>query len=177
MMQKRFVFFISIFCLALSTSVSFASENDSLYQRFSRVKEVKVYIAPPSNPTNVAIDPSLFQKKMEENLKNRKSVHFAVVSEQEAQIKVESQLLGYHFSEVDPVDMLGGVGMAALDAAKQDHFAAMEVDMKILEAGKIIWNDRVRASVTDEKMTEAESKEKVLDKAANMFLRQAFGRK
>lgn len=151
----------------------------ALYEELARAKEVKVYVAPPADPSGkTGLDPVLFQKRIEEALKARKSIHFSTVSsEAEAQFKVETEIEGFSFSEKDPVDMLIGVGGTAMDAIKEDHFAAMDIKMTVREvSGSERWSGKIHASVTDERMTEAESRQRILDRAAEMFVREAFGK-
>ncbi len=157
------------------------AETGDLYERYSKSSEVKVHVSTPkeTDPKGV-IDTEAFKKALEKALVERKSIHFKVVEKaSEATLSIEVDIQGFYFSEHDPVDMLMGVGMAAMDAAKQDHFARLEGVYRVLDAkdGRVLWKEALIASLTDEKMTEAESKIKILDRASDVFIKTAFGRK
>lgn len=172
---------ISIAAFCVSSALAWAGTADSLYEKYSRAAEVKVFIAQPREvAVSGKIDTAALKKALEKALSERKSIHFKVVeSAAEATLTIEADLQGYYFSEQDPVDMLVGVGMAAMDAAKQDHFVRVEADFRVLDAkgGQVLWKDRLIASITDEKMSEDEAKLMILDRAAEVFVRSAFGKK
>ncbi len=180
--MKRTSLLIMISIFALSVSAGFVwAETHSLYEKYSRASEVKIFIGQPKEVAiSGKIDTTALKKALEKALSERKSIHFKIVeSATEAVISIEVDLQGYYFSEHDPVDMLIGVGMAAMDAAKQDHFVRLEADCRVLDAkgGQVLWKDRLTASITDEKMTEDEAKLMILDRTADVFIRSAFGKK
>lgn len=171
--------------LVLSLSLlhaAFAAANDSsLYESLSRRSEVKVFV---SQPTDVSekkdLDAAVLKQAIENALGSRKSIHFKAVSaEAEADLAIDTESKGFMFAETDPVDMLVGVGAAAMDAATIDHYGAAEATVTVRDVKKkdTLWKDNVRASVTDHTMTELESRKKVSDKLAEMLMRQAFGKK
>jgi hypothetical protein len=169
--------------LALA-SVFFAfpvqAEPNPLYQELSRGGEVKVYVAPVTDPQGTKLDVTALHQAFEDALKNRKSIRFAIVpTESEAKLVIEPVIKGFVFSETDPVDMLVGVAAIAMDAATIEHFASTEVTVTVREqnGGRVRWNDTVRASITDAAMSEAEAREKILFRAADLFVRSAFGKK
>ena len=167
------------FCAILAGPVSAQDRRGVLYEELAPAKEVLVYVAPPTDPSGkTSLNQELFQKKIGDALKARKSIHFSIVAlESEARFKVETEIEGFTFSEKDPVDMLIGIGGTAMDAVKDDHFAAMDAKMSVREvSGSERWSGKIHASITDEKMTEAESRERILDRAAEVFVREAFGK-
>ena len=167
-----------LLCLVSIFSASLAvAEPNPLYEKLSRVKEVAVFIKTPSDSGASKLDAERFRASLEKALKERKSIHFVpATSESDARVVVEADIKGFMFSETDPVDMLAGVGMAAMDAAKIDHFASVDVHMTVKEAGSAAWDDTVHASITDETMTETESRDRILDRASEVFVRSAFGK-
>ena len=175
-MRKNLLLFCSF--LTFFASVA-AAEPNPLYEEFSRSKEVKVFVKFPVDSGASKLDAERFKTAIENGLKGRKSIHFtAVSSEGDAQLVIESDIKGFMFSLTDPVDMLAGVGMAAMDAAKIDHFASVDARFTVREAsGKTRWDDVVHASITDEKFTEIEAREQILDRMADVFVRSAFGKK
>ena len=175
-MRKQTLLFCSF--LAISSSQAFA-ETNPLYEELSRAKEVKVFVKAPTDSGASNLDAEGFKTAAETALKERKSIHFAsAASEAEAKIIVESDIKGFMFSLTDPVDMLAGVGMAAMDAAKVDHFASVDVHYTVRDAsGKTRFDDVVHASITDEKFTEAEARAQILARVSEVFVRTAFGKK
>jgi hypothetical protein len=172
-------FLLSVF-LFTGPGPAFA-QADSLYETLTRRSEVKVFVWPPSDVSEKkGLDPAVLKEALEKSFSGRKSIHFrTVASASEAELALETQINGFLFSETDPVDMLIGVGAAALDAATQDHFASAEAlfTVRDLKSGAVLWKDKVNASVTDHTMTEAESRQKVVDRLAEMLMRTAFGKK
>jgi hypothetical protein len=177
--MKKQALFAAVF-LSLLTAVPAHSDTNPLYESLSRKKEVKVYVAAPVDPeSKLGLDVEVYRESLRKALSGRKSIKFATVdSPAGADILVESEFKGFVFSETDPIDMLVGVGAAAMDAAKQDHYASTEVRMTVKDgSGAQRWKDTVRASITDATMTEAESRVRILDRAAELFVREAFGKK
>ena len=169
-----------LFCAFLLCSASVVTaDTNPLYEEFSRAKETKVFVKTPEDSGAAKLDGDHFKTAIENALKERKSVHFSIASaEADAQLVVESDVKGFLFSLTDPVDMLAGVGMAAADAAKIDHFAATDIRFTVRDtAGKTRWEEVIHASITDEKFTEAEAREQILGRAADIFVRSAFGKK
>jgi hypothetical protein len=102
-----------------------------------------------------------------------------VPSEAEADLALDVEVQGFVFSETDPVDMLAGPAMIAMDAATIDHFAAADAlfTLRDVRQPKVLWRQKLHGSVTDHTMTVGESKKKVSDKLGQMLMREAFGRK
>lgn len=158
-----------------------AAGSVSLYDSLRRRFEIAVFVQTPTDGSGkAALDPALLKPALEKAFRERKSLHFKVVStEAEADLTVDTQIEGFLFSETDPVDMLVGVGAAAMDAAVQDHFASVEATFIIcdVKTKQILWKDKLGASVTDHTMTEVESKDKISEKLGVMLMRAAFGKK
>jgi len=175
-MKKQLLVFALL--VSMAAAPVWAAEKNPLYEQLSRQREVKICVAPPVDNGATNLDPEVFRKAVEEALKNRKSIHFTVVaSEAEAQFVVETGIKGFVFSLTDPVDMLAGVGMAAMDAAKIDHFASIDAEMAVREAsGPVRWKDTIHASLTEETMSEAEARERIPARCAEVFVRTAFGK-
>ena len=171
---------LSIFLGLQSVSAPAAQDSNPLYEELSRAGEVKVFVALPTDPSEkTGLDLDQFKKALEEELRGRKSIRFSpVASEAESKLVVETQVAGFQFSEHDPIDMLIGAGAAAMDAAKDEHFASLEADFTVREPdGRMRWKDRVRATITDAAITEAESRERILPRVSQGFVKEAFGKK
>ena len=170
--------FVLSFCLL---NASPAAADNSLYETFSRRSEVKVFVSTPTDVSEKkALDPAVLKASIEKALKDRKSIHFKTdAAESEADLAIDAEVKGFLFSESDPVDMLVGVGAAAMDAATIDHYAAAEAMFTVrdVKGGKVLWKEEVRATVTDHTMTEAESLQKISDHLAEQLMRKAFGKK
>ncbi len=175
--MKKPALLLAVF-LAFSASLASADPNP-LYEELSRAKDVKIFVKTPVDSGATLLDKEGFKKAVEEALKARKSIRFQpVATEAEAKFVIEIDLKGFGFSLTDPVDMLVGVGMAVVDAAKIAHFASSDVQFTVKDrAGKTRWDGIVHASITDEKMTEEESRQKMPARSAEMFMRAAFGKR
>ena len=172
-------FFVLLFLTG--TAASAAAEGSPLYETLSRRSEVKIYVAATTDVSEKKeLNAAALKEAVEKALAARKSIHFKVVpAEADADLAVDTEVKGFHFSETDPVDMLVGVGAAAMDAATIDHFAAAEAAFTVREVkpAKTLWKDTLRASVTDHTMTEPESRQKISERLGEMLMREAFGKK
>ncbi len=167
--------------LALAaTAFPALAHADTLYSDFSRRGTVKIHVAPPVDATGKdQILIAEFKKSIEEALAARKSVRFAVVpSESEADVVVESRVTGFSWTDHDPVDMIVGIGAAALDAAKVECYARMNVTFLVKDAksGRKLWNEALSATVTKAKMSEKESLSLINSDMAKQFVIRAFGK-
>ena len=144
-------------------------------------KTVKVYVADVKDSTDThEVDALSVKTKLQEALKGRKSIHFEVVEKpQDAAISIEAELKGSLWTDHDPVDMLMGAGMAAMDAATIEDFASVEADIAVSDArtNKILWQDRVRASITKKPMSRGESISLVSGSLAKEFIKECFSKK
>ena len=169
-----------LFSILLSGGTGDAG-TDSLYETYSRRAEVKVFVSIPTDTSDKkALDPAVLKAALEKSFSERKSIHFhPVPSEADADLALDAETQGFIFSESDPVDMLIGVEAAAMDAATVDHFAAADVLFTVREAKgqKVLWKEKLHASVTDHTMTEAESKDKIAGRLGEVLMREAFGKK
>jgi hypothetical protein len=174
--MKKQALLLSAF-LALSASFA-AAEPNPLYEELSRAKEVKVAVKLPTDSGATNLNFESFKKAVETALQERKSIHFTtVMSEAEAKLVVETDMKGFTFSLTDPLDMLAGAAMAAMDAAKVEHFASAEVRFIVREGEKVRYDQILRASITDPAFTEEEARERILERAAEQFVQKAFGKK
>ena len=173
------VFLILLF--GVSGPALAATDGVSLYETLSRRPEVKVYVALPTDVSErKVLDADVLKRVIEKALQGRKSIHFKVVTEEsQAELALDTEVKGFLFTENDPVDMLIGVGVAAMDAAVQDHYAAADAlfTVRDTKAGKVLWKDEVRATVTHHTMTEIESYRRVSENLAEQLMRKAFGKK
>ena len=168
-----------IVLLTLVLGLQMPAFAGALYEQLSRAGEVKVVVAQPTDVGTSQLDLAAFKKSLEAALQKRKSIHFVIAeSDAGAKLRVETEVRGFQFSLTDPVDMLIGVGGAALDAAKNEHFASIDAQMTVKDAsGAVRWSRLVHASITDEKMSETEARGRILDRAAAVFVKEAFGKK
>jgi hypothetical protein len=179
MFKDRLFLILVVFSLGLVGTLGTGLAADSLYDEMSRRKEVPIFVAMPTDAGATKLDMALLKTKIEETLRNRKSIHFLPVEDaSKALLTVDVQTDGYVFSLEDPIDMLVGAGAVAMDAAKKDPYGSMEATFTVMSAGgEVRFKDKLRGSVTEEKMTEAESPGKVFEKISEVFVRNAFGKK
>ncbi len=163
----------------LLTVPAFA-ESENLFQKYDG-KSVKVYIAPAKDSTSGHdIDPASLKTKIEEALKARKSIRFQIVDSAEAaDLSIDTNLIGYVWSDHDPIDMLVGVGGTAADAAIVEDYASAEADITVTDvrSNRPVWVSRVRASVTKKPMSRAESVPLVSDQMAKTFIKECFSKR
>src|SRR3989338_4243795 len=177
--KRSFIFLIFIFTAFFISTLSHA-QPASLYRLFNE-KVVKVYVAPIKDlSSGHDVEPALVESKLKEALKNRKSIHFVIVEQKEqAQLAIAIELKGFMWTDHDPVDMIMGLGAAALDAAKVEDYASLEADFTVSDVlkDKILWQERVRASVTKKPMPKPDSLPLVAEGLAKSFLKSCFSKK
>ena len=167
--------------VVLLAAVQAQAEQASLYEKFSRAKETTVSVSLPTDAsTDKKIDVQVLKTEIEKALEARKSVRLKPVADaSQAQIVVDAEVNGFQYRDEDPVDMIMGAGPIAMDAIKKEHFVTTEVTFTVKDraAGTVLWKDKLRGSVTDAAMSEAESPAKVSERISEIFVREAFGRK
>ena len=173
---KPIVFTLFLSAVAMTAVSAGPTSLFSLYGG----KSVKVYVAGVEDSTQThEVDPGMVKAALEEELKARKSIRFQVVDKPEdAELSVGTQLKGFMWTDHDPVDMLMGVGMAAMDAADIEDYASVEADVTVTDvrSKKILWQDRVRASITKKPMSRAESIPLVASGLAKEFIKGCFSK-
>ena len=163
--MRRFVRTTLILMGLGSVCVTVAAQTPSLYETYSRSAEVRVCVAASPSQTETEskslLEAAILKPALEKAFETRKSIHFHVVpSAEEADLALDFDVQGFVFNETDPVDMLMGAAAVAMDAATQDHFSAADVlfTVRDVKAGnKVLWRDKLHASVTDHTMTVDES--------------------
>lgn len=169
----------SIFLLAVFASFSQAS-SENLFERFEG-KSVKVYVADPTDTSENPRVPALILKKaIMDGLEARKSVRFAIVLDPaQADLRVDSAIKGYFWTDHDPVDMLMGTASIAADAALLQDFARIDVDWSVSDVQKdrILWKGTTSGDITKKPMSEADSIPLVTKDVVKSFIRECFGRR
>lgn len=166
-----------IFSVALSPS-AFAKPK-SLYERFEG-KNVKAFVAPVTDvTTEKAVDPTALHAQITSALQARKGIHFTVVpTEAEAEVSIRTEISDFEWTNSDPIDMLMGVGGAAMDAAVVEDYARLQANVTVTDNAKQkdLWKERVMATITKKPMSQAESIPLVSENFAKAFLKNAFNR-
>ena len=167
-----------IFSIALAPA-ALAAKPKSPYERFVG-KNVKVYVAPVQDATaDKAVDAANLRAQIEEAFKSRKSLSFTVVpTPEESQITVQTEITEFMWTDHDPVDMLMGIGGAALDTAVVEDYARLQANVVVSDTAtkKEYWKERVMSTVTKKPMSKTESIPLVSEGFAKTFLREAFSR-
>lgn len=138
---------------------------------------VKIYIELKNSSGDNKVNISLLKKLLEESFTNRKSYAFVIANTaDEADMVLKCDIKEYKWLEVDPVDEVWGIGAAAMDAAISDNYAAMQVETQIVDArhNRVIWNDKVQASVTQHIMPKDSSYELVYPRFVQSLGKELF---
>lgn len=164
--------------LFLMSAPAWALEK-SLFKRYEG-KTVKVYVAVEDGSKGGEVGAALVKEKFEKALASRKSITFKPVSSvEEADLAVDVKVLGFTWTDHDPVDMLMGVGGTAMDAAVIEDYAAVEADTAVREvrSKSVLWKERLFATVTKKPMPRPDSLPIVTEELAKIFLRDCFSKK
>jgi len=158
----------------------FAMETGNLYSLFHD-KTVKVYVAEAKDSTkDHETDPKAIKLKIEEALKNRKSIRFEIAQDpSQAELLVDADVNEFLWTDHDPVDMLMGAAAIAYDMATVEDYARLQADMSVTDAksGKVLWKDRVIATITKKPMSRPESIPLVAGELAKTFIKYCFSRR
>jgi len=177
--MKLKLVFLTLLLFSIQLSNAYCLEP-SLFPRFSG-KTVKVFVMDvKSSAQAYDIDPALVKTRIEAVLKERKSIKFQVVpAAQEADITVETQIVGFSWSDHDPVDRLMGIGAAAMDAAVVEDYASMEADVTVSDARskKPLWQKRLFATITKKPMSKTESVPLVTENFVKVFIKDCFSKR
>jgi hypothetical protein len=129
--------------------------------------DVKIYTELKNSSGNSKVDISLLKSLIDQSFESRTSYEFIIVgSADKADILLKGDITEYIWSEIDPVDQVWGIGSAAIDAATAENYARLQAKMEIVavETGRVIWSDKVQATVTRHVMPEDLSYELVYDR-------------
>lgn len=151
----------------------------SLYSRFEG-KTVKTYLADVTDESSGhEVDPALLKASLRQALESRKSTRFVLVnSPEEADIRIDTAIQGYFWTDHDPVDMLMGTAAIAMDTAVIEDYASVEARVAVtdLKSSKILWDNKFSASVTKKPMSQADSIPLVCGDFAKTFIKKCFGK-
>ena len=153
----------------------------TLYDRFFG-RDVKVYIALPSDICEAKkTDCNGLKSELEKALKTRKSIHFEIVdSASAADLIIEPEVSEFYWSATDPVDMIAGLGMTAMDAMKNQNYVRMQVTFTIRDVkngSKELWKDKLVSTVTKDQMNEEQSVPLINEDMAATFIKATFSKK
>ena len=167
-----------IFLLLAGTGIC---EMESLYASLSRKAVVSVYVAPPTDVSELkAVDREAFKKALEDTLLARKSIKFQIAPKpSEADLTVDTKITEYYWTDHDPVDMLVGVGGTALDAARVEKYARLQAVLTVTDAktSRLLWTDKLIATITGDGLTQEEGPARISKDMAEIFVRTCFGKR
>lgn len=177
-MRLKLSAFLAVAGLLVSVGQSAAA--DSLYSQFSRKGAVKIFVMEPSDTSpSKKVDPAVLKKQLEDALTGRKSLTFTLApTREEADVSVETEIVDYYWTNHDPLDMIMGTAGAAYDAVTIENYARLQavVTVKDTKAGRPLWRDKLRGSVTDKSMSEEDGPKLAGEKLAQQFVVGAFGK-
>ena len=182
-----FLFAISLLC---STYV-YAERKDPMAALIDSDSVIKTYVADIKNSSgNNKIDLKDLKDALENVLASRPPRKFEfsgkgdrtkfkiVENPSEADIAVNTLITEYLWTEDDPVDMIVGVPSIAYDALTKENYARMQVVMTVndTKSGMLLWEDSLKATITDKTMAEKESYDRINERIAKVFIRELFKR-
>ncbi len=170
--------------LLLSLFFSFvfftSASAGSLYNTYNGKGTVKVHVSKPTDSTtDKKADLAGIKAEIEKKLKDRKSITFQTVdSKEDAGIAIDADIKEFFWSNHDPVDMIVGIGAAAMDAAVQENYSRMQAVFTVTDVRtkKVIWQEKVMATITSKTMTEKDSVPMMSEDVAKAFVKRAFAK-
>ena len=181
-MTLRRIFLVIMTVLWVSAAglgTATGSPTDNLYTRFNG-KSVKIFVAMPTDKSQEKkADLADLRRQMESVLGARKNVRFQVMSDPAAaDLTVDTQVTEFLWLKEDPVDMVGGLSMAAWDMLDVENYVRMQAAFTVTDArqNKSLWQDKVAAMITKKEMPEKESVPLINEKMAKVFVNEVFGK-
>jgi len=145
---------------------------------FEKKGITKAYVSKVKNSSD---DRKVNEKKVKESFEKalaaRKSHAFEIVTkEAAADIIVEVDVIAYFWTEEDPVDIVFPAPAVAIDAASKENYARMGANIVVRDAknGRKLWSEKIRSSLTNDKMTKKESYGLVSERLAKDFIKRLF---
>ena len=180
MNAKRTLLFFCATVFLSSPVFLFAAGTGNLYPLFHD-KSVKIYVADVTDATKEhESDAKLIKSKIEEALKNRKSIQFEIVQDPAAaELLVTANVTEFYWTDHDPVDMLMGAAATAYDIATVEDYARLQAAISVTDAKskKELWKDEhLVATVTKKPMPKNESVPLVSAELAKVFIRDCFSK-
>ncbi|MBF0215507.1 MAG: hypothetical protein HQL30_00785 [Candidatus Omnitrophica bacterium] len=170
----------AILSTAALPSDSMAREMASLYERFSAMKEVKVFVSDITDSTqNKKTDLAALKKELENAFVTRRSLKFRVVNaREEADIAIGMNVTEFYWTSDDPIDMVMGVGGVVMDAMKKENYGRIQTIISVTDVKKNreIWNSQEKATITDKQMTEQDSVKLLNERIVKIFIRDCFSK-
>lgn len=93
-----------------------------------------------------------------------------------ADVVLNSVIIEYLWTDEDPVDMITGAPGIAYDIMTTENYSRMQVVFSVNDtrSGVLLWEDKISADLTDKKMTEEESYDRINERIVRIFMRELF---
>ena len=177
---------VLMFCLLSFTGLSLGLAGEETIGYLFKDKgngsiSVKVYVKEVINQSGQSqIIPETFKKKLEESLRQRRSMDFKVVkSPAESDVQISAVIKSYRYSERGTFKPNPGIGTMLLDAAATmtQNYVEMAVEYTVVDtkSDKVLWKNKV-SDYIKRKMTPEESIPLISDRITKNFIWKCFGK-
>ena len=167
--------------------LAFAFSGNSLDNRGVNILEyfqarnvTGIYIEDISNASgDNLINLGLIKKEIENAFMARVSQKFEIARlRDKSDVALRMEITEYLWTNEDPVDNLIGIGGVAMDVAKQENYARMIAGITIMDTatGDVLWEDTIKATITDDTMTEQASYGRINERIVKVLMRNIFSR-
>ena len=174
-------FLLVLLFSALSRGNASARESGNLYDAYGRSGKVKIYVDELTDESGTGkMDLAGLKAALIKSFSGRKSVAIEPVSDRkDADLVVAANVTEYYWTEHDPTDFLVGLGGTIYDAMTQEHYARLQAVFTVSDArtNRVAWHEKLKTTVTDATMTEAESVGRVNEGISKVFIKECFGKK
>ncbi len=170
----------NLFLITAALFLSTHAYASTLYESLSHQSSVPFIVETVTDSSkDKKVDTTALKAAVEKALFERKSIHFKQATDsKDAHLKVSIDVKNYYWSDHDPVDMLMGVGGAAMDAAVIEDYAFMQADVRIVDnKDKMIWSESVTSTITKKDMPADKAIVLINDDFAKSFVKSAFSKK
>ncbi len=194
-MKRIAVLLIVAFIVAtlVPATEGFCREKNNLYSVLSDQSEVRTYIRDFTDSSGNAADMLKgLRGDLEDALASRMTINFVLVDdEQDSDLIIACDVTERIWMKEDPIDMIHSIGAVAMDVAMSENYARIQAVFavekgpkkivfkkahRIFKRAKILWKQKVKATITKTVMSEDESMPLLEERLIKVFMRRCFSK-
>lgn len=180
--MRRFLYalIVSSLLVSLAATDGYCLRRRSLYERFRRSPEVKVYVAAINNLSGSnRVNTEGLEDELKYALDNRKSINFRVVKKREdSDIIINCEVADFYWLSEDPIDFIMGTYGIVYDVLTSENYAYQEAVFTVTDTkrSRRLWKKVMKIDFTRSDMTEEQSIPLINKKTVKIFIRDCFSR-
>ena len=182
-MKKLFSLLVLLPLIAcfLVPQTALAKKVRTFQDLLSEKDTIKIYVEDIQNLTNdTKVENKSLKVQISKALENRLSTNFVLVTNPaNATVILKSDIIEYYWTLEDPIDQIHSYGALAMDMAKKEKYVRLTADFTLIyvPTDKIIWERLIKATITDNNMSQEDSYSLANERLVSVLLRNMFKKK